>query len=86
VTEAWGRFLPLLRAQIGEFLIYALFILLLHFLLGVAIVMVGILTCCVGAVLFALPLIGTVLLLPVWTTYRAFSVEFLGQFGEDFRI
>jgi len=32
------------------------------------------------------PYIGSVVLLPVSYTFRAFSVEFLEQFGDDFTI
>ncbi len=38
------------------------------------------LTCCI----VALPYVGTVILLPLYVTYRLFSVEFLAQFDPGF--
>jgi len=39
-----------------------------------------VLTCCI----VVLPYVGTVILLPIWVTYRLFSVEFLAQFDPGF--
>jgi len=39
-------------------------------------------TCCI----VLLPYVGTVILLPVWVLYRAYSVEFLAQFHPDFDV
>ena len=50
------------------------------------IVVAGLLTCCVGLLLVALPYVGTVILLPFLVTYRAFSLEFLAQFDAGFAI
>jgi hypothetical protein len=36
--------------------------------------------------LIAIPYIGSVILLPVSYTFRAFSIEFLAQFGEKFDV
>ena len=48
---------------------------------------VACLTCCV-ALLLMIPLLGAyimaVVLLPLWVTYRAFTVEFLAQFDSSF--
>ncbi len=52
----------------------------------IAIVLAGIFTCCIGLVLFIIPYIGTVVTLPVWYTFRAFSLEYLAQFGDDFSL
>jgi len=34
----------------------------------------------------ALPYVGTVIMLPIWVTYRLFSVEFLAQFDPGFDV
>ena len=44
----------------------------------------GCLTCCCGFILISLPYIGSVCLLPVSFTLRAFSLEFLAQWGPDY--
>jgi hypothetical protein len=41
-------------------------------------------TCCIGFLLLIIPYIGSVVLLPVFYTFRAFSIEFLEQYGEEF--
>lgn len=89
-TEAWRVFLPEMRKYGAELLIYGLFVLLLHLLVGAVFAAVVLLTCCVSLpVLFVLsliPVIPTILLLPLHLTYRLFSLEFLGQLGADFQL
>jgi len=86
VLDAWRRFLPLLRAHLGSFLLYALFYLLLWIVAWVAVAVAGLLTCCVGLIIVSLPYLGTVLLLPLWVTERGMGPDFLAQFGPDWRI
>jgi hypothetical protein len=47
---------------------------------------VGLLTCCFGLILLVIPYVGTVLTLPLHTLAVYLSLEFLGQFGDDFRL
>mgnify|MGYP001823353333 FL=1 len=85
-TEAWRRFGPLLRAHPGEFVLFGLLyfgIMLCGWFLYLA---GGLLTCCVGLLLLAVPYIGSVLTLPMLTLGRYFSLEFLGQFGPEYRL
>jgi hypothetical protein len=82
-SEAWRRFLPLLRDHLFYFLAYGIFFLVLNLLVVSFMVLVGLFTCCVGFVLLALPYVGTVFTLPIWVTFRAFSVEYLGQFDPE---
>ena len=46
--------------------------------------MFGLFTCLLGFVLLVIPYIGTVITLPIWYTFRVFSLEFLAQFGLDY--
>lgn len=85
-AEAWGRFLALLRAHPGAFLLYGLFVFGLWFGAVLAVAAVGIATCCIGFVLFALPYLGSVVLLPVLVTFRGLGPEFLAQFGPEFAL
>ncbi|MGH2570447.1 MAG: DUF7544 domain-containing protein [bacterium] len=79
-SEAWRRFLPMLRDHLFHFLVYGIFYLVLNLMAVSFLVLVGLFTCCVGFLLIALPYVGTVFTLPIWVTLRAFSVEFLAQF------
>lgn len=85
-VEAWRRLLPWIEANFGSFFLYGLFLLGLAVAFGVGVVVAGLLTCCVGLLLVALPYVGTVILLPFLVTYRNFSLEFLAQLDAGFAI
>ena len=84
VLQAWRIFLKLFRENTGHFLLYGLFLFVLYLGLGIGIVIGGVLTCCMGFVLLIIPYVGSVLLLPFSYTFRAYSIEFLTQFGAEF--
>lgn len=86
VLPAWERFLPLLRREAPSFLLMALFYLALTLLVVALVAAAGALTCCALFLVLGIPFVGTVILLPIHVTARAFGPEFLGQFGDDFRI
>jgi len=77
---------PWIERHFGSFLLYGLFLCGLAVALGVGVVVVGLMTCCVGLLLVVLPYVGTVILLPFLVTYRAFSLEFLAQLDAGFAI
>jgi hypothetical protein len=81
-TEAWKYFLPWLRARPLHFVLYGLLIFVLGILFAIFFMIVCALSCCIVAI----PYVGTVILLPIWVTYRLFSLEFLAQFHPDFDI
>ncbi len=85
-VEAWRRFVPWIERNFGALVLYGLFLLGLGVAVGVGVIVVGLLTCCVGLLLVALPYVGTVILLPLLVTYRAFSLEFLAQLDPGFAI
>jgi hypothetical protein len=85
-TQAWHRFLPLFARHWFSFILYGLLVLVLRFLVIISVVMAGLFTCCLGFVLLAIPYIGSVVTLPISYTFRAFSLEFLEQFGPDYTI
>ena len=78
-VEAWRRFVPWIERRFGEFLLYGLFVLGLVIVVGTGVIVVGLMTCCVGLLLVVLPYVGTLILLPFLVTYRAFSLEFLAK-------
>lgn len=86
VNAAWGKFLTLFSRHAGYFIIYGLFILVLGILVVISIIIFGLVTCCLGFILLVIPYISSVVLLPVSYTFRAFSVEFLQQFGEEYQL
>jgi len=83
VLEAWRHFLPWLRRYLAAFVAYWLFVLVLAVVVGMAVVVVGLMTCCLGFLLVWLPYIGTIVLLPVWVTYRSLGPEFLAQLNPE---
>jgi hypothetical protein len=85
-VEAWRRLVPWIELHLGGFLLYGLFVLGLVVAVGVGVIVVGLMTCCVGLLLVVLPYVGTVILLPFLVTYRAFSLEFLAQLDAGFAI
>jgi len=85
-TKAWGRFLPLMSRYFGYFLLYGLIIFFLILVVICCVIVFGLMTCCIGILLLIIPYIGSVVFLPVSYTFRAFSVEFLGQFGPEFNV
>jgi hypothetical protein len=85
-SAAWGRFLALFRQHPGSFVLYGLFVFVLWLVAILAMMVVGFSTCCIGFVLLALPYVGSVVLLPVYVTFRGLGPEFLAQFGPDYEL
>ncbi len=83
-SRAWFKFFPILGRYMGYFILYGLFIFVLGILVVLCVMLFGLLTCCIGFLLLIIPYIGSVVFLPVSYTFRAFSLEFLEQFGEEF--
>jgi hypothetical protein len=84
VTEAWHKFTEIFRSNSGSFIIYGLFYILLTMLSGLAVLSFMVATCCIGACLMMIPFVGTVVMLPVTIFFRAYSIEYLAQFGPDY--
>lgn len=83
-TEAWRKFLGLYHAHIGRFLTYGLFVIVLQFCAGAAILTAIVLTCFIAGCLMCIPYIGAVVLLPVTVFFRLYGVEYLAQYGGEF--
>ena len=82
VMTAWGLFLDLFKAHAGIFVLYLLF----RFVLTLVISSVVILVCCLLCCTVLIPYVGTVILLPLFVFWRSYSVHFLEQFGDDYRL
>jgi len=86
IIEAIRRFKPIFTHYLPHILLYGLLTMILYILVGFCIIFFGLFTCCIGLVLLAIPYIGSVILLPVSYTFRAFSIEFLAQFGPEYSV
>ena len=86
VLEGWRIFIKLYKQHISDFVIYGIFLFILYIGLFMGILLAGILTCCMGFLILIIPYLNAVLLLPISYTLRAYSIEFLEQFGPEFEI
>lgn len=86
VMRGWSKFMQLLFRRFFSFIGYGLFIFILGIAVAIGVILLALMTCCIGLMLIAIPYIGAVLLLPVSYTFRAFSIEFLRQFGSEYDV
>jgi MFS family permease len=84
--QAWSRFLSIFGKHPFHFILYGLFVFFLVVFVMIGYIIAGALTCCIGLLLIIIPYIGTVVTLPLWYTCRAFSLEYLAQFGPEFQL
>jgi uncharacterized membrane protein len=84
--DAWRRFLPIFKDHPGGFVVFGLLYFVLMLVGWILFMVGGLVTCCFGLVLLVIPYIGTVVSLPLHTFARYFSLEYLGQFGDDFQL
>jgi hypothetical protein len=82
--RGWGRFLSIFGKYPFHFLLFGILIFIFMILFVIFVVVAGIVTCCIGWILLVIPYIGIVVTLPIWYWLRAFSVEFLAQFGDEY--
>jgi len=80
VKDAWREFLPLFSANVGTFVLYVLF----KIVIAVAIALIACVATCVTCCIAALPYIGTVILLPLYVFHRSYSMYFFSQFSADY--
>jgi hypothetical protein len=83
---AWRELRRLFSGRLGSLLLYLLFQLVIGIVIGSAILVVVLITCCLAGCLMAIPFLGTVLLLPVFTFERAYSAYYLAQFGREYDV
>lgn len=82
IMTAWSLFWDLFRVKAGLFVLYLLFKLVLCMAVGI----VTVLLCCALCCLVAIPYLGTVIMLPLLVFMRSYSIHFLEQFGESYRL
>jgi hypothetical protein len=81
-VEAFRVVTRLLLNNIGSFVLFCLFSLVLFLAVIVIGGIVSCLTCCIAA----LPYVGSVILLPLFVCLRAFGLLFLRQFGPEYDV
>lgn len=82
---AWAAaidLLSLIGANLGVFILYVLFSLVLGIAVGIGMVMLMCATCCIAAI----PYVGTVILLPIYVFLQSFSLLFIRQFGPEYDV
>jgi hypothetical protein len=85
-TRAWSKFLMLAVHNMGSFFVYGLFVFVLYIAIALAVIITSVMTCFIGLLLIMIPFVGTIVLLPVSYTFRAFSIEYLAMFGNEFNL
>lgn len=86
VGQSWRKLLRLVGRRPFDFVLYGAALLALWVVVQAAVVALLVATCCIIDPLLRLPYLSTLFYLPLLVFVRAFSVEFLGQFGADYRI
>jgi len=82
-VQAWQILLDLLSVNRARFVLYILVQIAIAIAIGAMMFMAACCTCCCAACLFALPYIGTVVLLPVHVFNRSYSLYYLAQYGRE---
>ncbi len=85
-TQGWARFMPLFRSHRGDFILYLLFRFLLLIAAQACIVVFILITCCIGGCVLSIPYVGIVLALPVPVFFQAYALDYLRQFGKDYKL
>jgi hypothetical protein len=84
--ESWRQFGRMLAARPAQFLLYFLFKIVLAIGIGILVIAVVLVTCCIAGCLLVLPYLGTVLLLPVLVFQRAYPLYYLAQYGQEYNV
>jgi hypothetical protein len=82
----WRVLLRLLASNLGHFILYFLFQIILELAIGVVILTAVLATCCILGCALAIPFLGTVLMLPIHVFRRSYSLYYLAQYGEEYDV
>jgi hypothetical protein len=88
-VAGWKQCLALIsgnKAQIALYILFQIVICMAIAFISLTICLVTCCCCCCLLVLFVLPYIGTVILLPLFAFKRAYSLFYLRQFGTQFDV
>lgn len=84
--QGWGVLLGLVAGNLGRFILYFLFQIVLALAIGVVVLTAVLATCCILGCLLAIPFVGTVLLLPIHVFRRSYSLHYLAQYGGEYDV
>jgi hypothetical protein len=84
--DGWMEFGRLLSTHVAKFVVYLLFQIVLGLAIGVMVLTAIIATCCIAGCLMIMPYLGTVVLLPVLTFKRSYSLLYLRQYGSEYDV
>jgi hypothetical protein len=84
--KAWGVVLRLIAGNLGRFILYFLFQIVLAIAIVLLVVAAVVATCCILGCVMLIPYLGTVLLLPISVFRRAYSLYYLAQYGEEYDV
>jgi hypothetical protein len=84
---AWGELWTLINdGNIWHFVLYHLFKIVIGMMVGLAVLVFVLATCCIGCCAMMIPYIGVVVTLPVHVFCRAYSACYLRQYGSWFDV
>lgn len=87
--DASIEFIALFSGNPAAFIRYYLMYVLLSLCATIAVVVFIFSTCClccIGLIVLCLPYLWAVVMLPILTFFRFYSIEFLAQFGDDYNV
>ncbi len=84
--DGWREFGHLFSTHVANFAVYLLFQIVLGLAIGMMILAAIIATCCIAGCLMIMPYLGTVVLLPVLTFKRSYSLHYLAQYGQAYDV
>lgn len=85
-NAAWAEFMKIFSPNFFSFILYALLLIVMYIAAVIVVLAAGFAMCCIGFILLIIPYISSVVLLPISYTFRAFSLEFLAQFGSQYAL
>jgi hypothetical protein len=85
-TAGWRTLQPLVLRHPTEFLLFGLAVAAAWLLVAACLFVVGVSTCCLLFFILSIPYLNAIVLLPLSTVFRLYTVEFLGQFGSEYTI
>jgi hypothetical protein len=84
--NGWREFGHLFSTHVANFVVYLLFQVVLGLAIGMMVLAAVIATCCIAGCLMVIPYLGTVVLLPVLTFKRSYSLLYLAQYGREYDV
>jgi len=85
-TRAWRVLIELISDNMGRFIVYLLFKIVIGLAIGMIVIGLGCITCGCACCCAAIPYLGAVVFLPLTVFMRSYSLCYLAQYGDDFDV